>query len=82
MGDRKIKLITTGEDDFGLYVEVEEYSRFDEVEDILIEKYALEPIGVKHEIFGPDSGYRLWLKKSIGVEVLTSIVSEISAKDA
>ncbi|MCH1918822.1 hypothetical protein L9G15_05180 [Shewanella sp. A3A] len=54
--------ITVGEDNFGTYVEVEKYDDFDELEDILIEQYALESIG---SLAIENNSYRIWFNNAV-----------------
>lgn len=72
--------IMVGEDEFGIFVEVEQYDYFDEIEDVLIETYSLVPIATKLEIKGNGLGHRLWFSKSLSIGKLSEIVCEINKR--
>ncbi|WP_041324047.1 hypothetical protein [Saccharophagus degradans] len=69
--------IIVGEDDFGIFAEVESYDDFDLLEDILIEKYSIDPIGIKHETKAKGLGYKFWVCKSLDKRKFIEVIDQI-----
>ena len=71
--------VEVGEDNFGIFIEVTDANEYDELEDLLIEQYDLEVESVRHADKTNSDKFRIWLNRSIGVELVKGIINEINS---
>jgi len=64
------------DDEFGLYLDMPDYDSFDEIEDIFIELYDIEPIGATFHSGLGEEMFRLWFDHSVGRRVVQDVVDQ------